>query len=64
MTRMSFGKFLLVWLLSSILYIAIGTYAGSISSIENPKPAILTAIGLSVVLWGAWFIYQRRIKKQ
>jgi len=64
MTRMGFGKFLLAWLLSSIPYIALGTYAGSISSFENPKPAIFTAIGISVVLWGALFIYRRRIKRE
>lgn len=59
MTRMSFSKFLLAWLISSVPYILIVTYAGSISSIENPKPAIYTAIGLSLVLWSAWFLYHR-----
>lgn len=59
MTRMSFSKFILAWLISSVPYIVIATYAGSISSIENPKPAIFTAIGLSLLLWGAWFLYHQ-----
>ncbi|OMH25819.1 TVP38/TMEM64 family protein [Motiliproteus sp. MSK22-1] len=63
MTRMSFRLFLLAWLVSSVPYILIATYAGSISSIENPKPAIYTAIGLSLLLWGAWFIYHRANNK-
>lgn len=59
MTRMSFNKFLAAWLISSVPYILIATYAGSISSIENPMPAIFTAIGISAFLWIAWFLYHR-----
>jgi len=57
MTRMPFLKFLCAWLLSTIPYILIVTYAGSISSIDNPKPAIFTAIGVTIFFWLAWFIY-------
>lgn len=59
MTRMSFNKFLVAWLISSVPYILISTYAGSISNIENPRPAILTAIGISTFLWISWFLYHR-----
>lgn len=59
MTRMNFSNFLLAWLISSVPYILIATYAGSISSIENPKPAIFSAIGISLFFWSAWFIYHR-----
>lgn len=59
MTRMPFNKFLTAWLISSVPYILIATYAGSISSIEKPMPAIFTAIGLSVFLWISWFFYHR-----
>jgi len=59
MTRMLFSKFLLAWLISSVPYILIATYAGSISSIENPKPAIFTAISISMFLWISWYIYRR-----
>ena len=61
MTRMPFIKFLMAWLLSSVPYVLIATYAGSISSFENPKPAIFAAIGITVFFWVAWFIYHRLI---
>ncbi len=59
MTRMNFSKFLLAWLISSVPYVLIASYAGSISSIENPKPAIFAAIGISALLWISWFVYHR-----
>jgi len=59
MTCMPFNKFLAAWLISSVPYILIATYAGSISSIENPMPAIFAAIGISVFLWASWFFYHR-----
>jgi uncharacterized membrane protein YdjX (TVP38/TMEM64 family) len=61
MTRMSFLKFITAWLISSVPYILIATYAGSISSFNNPKPAIFTAIGLTAFFWIAWYIYHRMI---
>jgi len=64
MTRMAFGKFMLAWLISSTPYILIASYAGSISSVENPKPAIFTAIGISAFLWACWFVYHRRNNKK
>jgi len=62
-TRMPFFKFLAAWLVSTVPYAAIATYAGSISSVDNPKPAILTAIGLTVFFWTGWFLFNRRQKK-
>jgi len=62
MTRMPFSKFLATWLASSVPYILIATYAGSISSIEKPMPAVFTAIGISVFFWVAWFFYHRSNK--
>lgn len=59
MTRMNFSKFLLAWVMSSVPYILIASYAGSISTIENPKPAIFTAIAISLLLWGFWYFYHR-----
>lgn len=64
MTRMPFSKFLIAWLICSVPYILIATYAGSISSIDNPKPAIFTAIGITTFFWFIWFIYHRMHKKQ
>ena len=59
MTRMSPTKFLSLWLLSTIPYSIIASYAGSISTLENPQPAIFTAIGLTAFFWTGWFMFQK-----
>ena len=59
MTRMKFNTFVVAWLVSSVPYALIASYAGSISSIDNPKPAILAAIGISALLWVSWYIFHR-----
>lgn len=63
LTKMSFKKFAFAWYISSVPYILIATYAGSISSIDNPKAAIFTAIGLSLFFWLMWFLYHKKQKK-
>jgi len=63
MTKMPFGQFFLAWLISSVPYVLIATYAGAISSFENPKPAVFTAIGITTFLWIAWYVYHRFNKK-
>jgi len=60
MTRMPLGKFLVLWLASSVPYAVIAAYAGSISSLDNPQPAIFAAIGLMSVLWISWLVVRRR----
>jgi len=62
-TKMPFGQFISAWLISSIPYILIATYAGSISSLGDPKPAIFAAIGMSVFLYTGWYFFHRKIKK-
>ncbi len=57
LTRMRFLKFLLAWIISSYPYVIIAAYAGSISSFDDPKPAIFTAIALSAFFWIAWIIF-------
>ena len=54
MTGMAFPRFLLAWCLSTVPYTLIAAYAGSVSTLANPGPAIFTALGLSAVLWTAW----------
>ncbi len=63
MTQMTFYKFIIAWFISSVPYILIASYAGSISTIENPKPAIFTSIGILLFLWLSWFIYRHIHKK-
>jgi len=62
MTKMGFRKFLTAWIISSVPYALIASYAGSISSLENPKPAIFTAIGLSMFFWSIWFFYHKKFQ--
>ncbi len=62
-TRMPFPKFLAAWSLSSVPYVLIAAYSGSISSLGNPMPAIFTAIGITSVLWLGWFLFHRKHKK-
>ncbi len=61
-TKMEFKKFLFAWLLSAIPYVLIISYAGSISTFNDPKPAIIAAIGLSAFFWISWFFYHKKHK--
>jgi len=63
MIKMKFSKFIQAWLISTVPYVLIICYAGSISSIENPKPAIYTAIGISATLWMGWYLFNINRKK-
>ncbi|WP_057833068.1 TVP38/TMEM64 family protein [Colwellia sp. TT2012] len=64
LTKMPFVRFITAWSVSSVPYAIIATYAGSISSLNNPKPAIITAIVLTTLCWTAWFIAQRLSKRK
>ena len=63
-TKMPFAAFLLAWTASSVPYALIATYAGSISSLDNPKPAIIAAITLTLIMWSAWIVFQRVTKRK
>lgn len=63
MTNMNVWKFLLAWSISTVPYVLIASYAGSISSTSNPKPAIFAAILISSFLWIAWYLYHRFTRK-
>lgn len=55
-TRMAFPRFAVWYGLGSAPYALITTYAGSVSTLGNPMPAIMTAILLSLSLWGIWYV--------
>lgn len=57
LTRMRFSKFMLAWIISSYPYVVIAAYAGSISSLDDPKPAIFAAIALSAFFWVSWVVF-------
>lgn len=62
LTKMRFKTFMLAWTASNLPYVAVATYAGSISSIDNPVPAIVSAICIYLCLAAGWFILQRTNK--
>lgn len=63
-TRIPFFKFLAAWSISSVPYVLIAAWSGSVSSLINPMPAIFTAIGITSILWLGWFLFHRHHKKQ
>lgn len=63
-TRLPFLKFLSAWTLSALPYVLIAAYSGSRSSLDNPEPALFTAIGMITVLWMIGFLVHRTQKKQ
>lgn len=61
--RMPFWTFLALWAVNVVPYCALAAYAGSLSTLDDPRPAILAAIGLSASFWAAWAIFNRRQKR-
>lgn len=61
-TRMSLIRFVLAWLVSIVPYTLVATYAGSISTVEDPMPAIYATIALSFCLWLSWYFFHRANK--
>ncbi|MBQ4838557.1 TVP38/TMEM64 family protein [Pseudoalteromonas luteoviolacea] len=61
MTKMPFKHFISYWLISTLPYALIAAYAGSISTLENPKPAIYTAIGLTGFFWSCWWVFNKKV---
>lgn len=59
-TAMPLARFSFFYLLATIPYAAIATYAGSASSIDNPQPAFYAAIGLYLLFWVGGYAYRRR----
>lgn len=63
MTGMPLTRFLAAWSLNSVPYVLIATYAGSISSLNDPMPAIYTAFAISGSLWLGWFFLRRHMRR-
>lgn len=59
LTKMPPAKFIMAWMLGSYPYILIATYAGSVSTLENPMPAIYTAIAITCAMWVAWSLFYK-----
>ena len=59
LTKMPLTKFIVAWMLGSYPYILVATYAGSVSTLENPMPAIYTAIAITCAMWVAWLLFYK-----
>ncbi len=62
-TRMRVTYFALLFSASTLPYVTIAAYAGSVSTFENPMPAIYAAICLYGVMWAGWAWYRKAITK-
>ncbi|PKF48884.1 TVP38/TMEM64 family protein [Enterovibrio nigricans] len=62
-SRMRFLTFLLAWCAVNLPYTFTAAYAGSISTLENPMPAILTATALTVFFWIGWGLLKHFLLK-
>lgn len=58
--RTRFPRFLFGYAVGVVPFAFIVAYAGSISTLSNPSPAIYTAIGVSVILLLLWTLLKRR----
>ena len=58
-SRMDFPRFVFGWSLGSVPYVILVAYAGSISDLNNPMPAVFIAIGVTTSLWLAWYWFFR-----
>ena len=63
LTKLPFLKYMIALSFSSLPYAFIASYAGSISSINDPKPALFIGLGISLTLWLGWFIFSKKLKK-
>lgn len=59
-TRMGLVRYAVLFTLSTAPYVGIASYAGSISTLEDPEPAIIAVVGLYGVLWCGWAVFRRR----
>jgi len=62
-TGMPILRYGLFFTISTLPYALIAAYAGSISSADSPKPAIIAALILYAVLWTGWYLFRRRSQK-
>lgn len=58
-THMPPWRFAAFFTIGNLPYILVAAYAGSVSSVESPQPAIYTALGLYGILWAGWYCLRR-----
>lgn len=62
-TRMRFSLYLALFAVSTLPYAGIAAWAGSISTIDDPLPAIYAALLLYGVMWAGWAIHRSRTRR-
>lgn len=63
-TGMPLARFALFWSIGTLPYVAIAAYAGSVSTSDNPMPAIYAALGLYGTMWVGALAYRRSWKRE
>ncbi len=58
-TRMPPRRYATFFTIGTLPYVLVAAYAGSISSIESPQPAIYAALALYGILWTGWYVFRR-----
>ena len=59
MTKMPLLRFVIFWVIGTLPYMGIAAYVGSVSTLDDPRPAIFAALGLYAVMWAGWFVYRK-----
>ncbi|MEM5472244.1 VTT domain-containing protein [Hoeflea sp. AS60] len=62
-TNMPFAHYVGYFSLSTLPYVLIASYAGSISLPDSPQPAIYAALALYAVLWTGWYFFRRNSRQ-
>lgn len=62
--NMSIKRFLFAWFLGTIPYVCVISYAGSISNLDNPMPAIYAALGITILFWFIWMVFIKINKRK
>lgn len=66
-TKMPYLKYLSFYLIGTLPYSIIAAYSGSISTIENPSPAIFTFVGLfgiMTLIWAGFLFFNKKNMKK
>lgn len=62
-TKMPFNRYIVFYFLGTLPYILIATYAGSISTLNSPQPAIIAALVLYSLMWAGWYVFRKQHNK-
>ncbi|MEX0608219.1 MAG: VTT domain-containing protein [Balneolaceae bacterium] len=63
-TKMPYLRYLLFYVIGTLPYAIIAVYAGSVSTVDNPQPALYTFIGLFGGLSIIWLIFIQYNRKK